>query len=191
MPTTSKAGPRRRATARRDVVVDVSAVRPFGGLRTRVRRLARAALERVSEGPCELSVALVGDDEMRRLNAAYRGKDRTTDVLAFSQRDGIGDTAPASLLGDVVISIPVAERQARERGTPLERELAELLAHGILHLHGYDHERSRADARRMFERQREVLAALEQKVWRDPSGSRKLPEKSDGKRTRARRKPSR
>jgi rRNA maturation RNase YbeY len=146
--------------ASRRISVDVSAARGFGRHRAAVRRAARAALSFACEGPCELSVALVGDDEMRRLNASYRGKDRTTDVLAFSQQEGPG--APTSpLLGDVVVSIPAAERQARERRHTLERELAELLVHGILHLLGYDHERSSADARRMFARAREVMAAVE------------------------------
>ena len=144
------------------MVVDVSAARGFGRHRAGVRTLARAALDLVCEPPCELSVALVGDDEMQRLNATYRHKDRTTDVLAFSQREGEHADPAAPVLGDVVISIPVAARQASERGTELERELAELLVHGILHLLGYDHERSPADARRMFARSRAVMSALEE-----------------------------
>ena len=60
-----------------------------------------------------------------------------------------------------MISLPTAERQARERGHALERELAELLVHGILHLLGYDHERSPAEARRMFAKAREVMAAID------------------------------
>jgi rRNA maturation RNase YbeY len=146
----------------RGITVDVSTSRGFGSHRTRVRRLAREILTLVGEGPCELSVALVDDAEMRRLNATYRGKDRTTDVLAFSQREGLTGSGGPSLLGDVVISVPVAALQARERGTELERELAELLVHGILHLLGYDHERSPAEARRMFARARELIAGLEE-----------------------------
>jgi probable rRNA maturation factor len=145
------------------ITVDVSSSRGFGSHRLPVRRLAREILSMACEGPCELSVALVGDAEMRRLNATYRGKDRTTDVLAFAQREGASAASDPSLLGDVVISIPVAGLQARERGTDLDRELAELLVHGILHLLGYDHERSPAEARRMFARSRELMAGLEER----------------------------
>jgi probable rRNA maturation factor len=108
----------------------------------------------------ELSVVLVGDDEMQALNARYRAIDRPTDVLAFSQREGEGGTLGADLLGDVVISLDTAARQAARRGVELHDEIRVLLAHGLLHLLGYDHERSRADARRMFARQRWLLGQL-------------------------------
>ncbi|MBY0273988.1 rRNA maturation RNase YbeY [Candidatus Binatia bacterium] len=115
----------------------------------------------MGERGSELSVALVRDDEMHRLNRDYRGKDRTTDVLAFALREGEATgTQQPGLLGDVVISVPTAERQARERGHATERELAELLLHGILHLLGYDHERTPAEARRMFAKQRALLAVI-------------------------------
>lgn len=74
-----------------------------------------------------------GDRRMRSLNRRYRGKDRPTDVLAFPA-EGEG------LLGDVVISVPYASRQARRRGEPAAREIDRLLVHGLLHLCGYDHE---------------------------------------------------
>jgi rRNA maturation RNase YbeY len=132
-----------------------------------LRRLARASLDHLGEDGSELSIALVDDAEMRRLNRDWRGKDRTTDVLAFAQREGeaelpAGSGEAPALLGDVVISLPTAARQAAERGHGLERELAELLVHGILHLLGWDHERSPAEARRMFAKQREVVAAAAQ-----------------------------
>jgi probable rRNA maturation factor len=169
-----------------DITVDVSASRGYGSHRVPVRRLAREILSLACEGPSELSVALVGDAEMRRLNATYRGKDRPTDVLSFSQREGESPGVDSALLGDVVISVPTAARQAHERGTELERELAELLAHGILHLLGYDHERSAADARRMFARQREILAQVEDGAWNDRGRSRKDPKQADGAAKRAR-----
>ena len=71
----------------------------------------------------------------------------TTDVLAFAVREGPGPSSP--FLGDVVISVPQAIRQAAEQGHSIQRELAMLLIHGILHLLGYDHERSASEARRM------------------------------------------
>jgi rRNA maturation RNase YbeY len=93
---------------------------------------------------------------MRRL-VQYRKKDRTTDVLAFAMRD---QPVVSALLGDVVISVPTAQRQAKEGGRSLSEELAWLLVHGVLHLCGYDHERSDAEARRMKRREQEVLRGL-------------------------------
>ena len=102
---------------------------------------------------------LVSDREMRRLNRRWRGRDRTTDVLAFAQREG-ADSAPDGLLGDVVISVDTARRQGAERGETLGREGERLLIHGLLHLLGYDHERSAADARRMQRRERALARVL-------------------------------
>ncbi len=118
---------------------------------------------------CELSLTLTSDREIRALNRRYRGKDSPTDVLSFSQIETAGRRQPAPLrvanakdllLGDVVISIDTALRQARELGVAPAMRLRTLLAHGFLHLLGYDHERSPADARRMFARQRRLEARL-------------------------------
>ncbi len=126
---------------------------------TALRRLAERVLVAVGEAQSELSLELVGDGRMRRLNRQYRKKDRTTDVLAFAMRES---SCPVSaLLGDVVISLPTARRQAKEGGRSLSEELAWLLIHGVLHLCGYDHERSTAEARRMKLREQKVLRAIE------------------------------
>lgn len=140
-------------------VVEARASRGFGARLASTRRDAREALAALGLGPCELSLALVGDEEMRALNRDWRGKDRATDVLAFPQSEP-GEVPPGGLLGDVVVSVPTAERQAAARGHEVEEEIRTLLVHGILHLLGHDHERSPADARRMFRLQREVVAAL-------------------------------
>jgi len=121
------------------------AVRVRGG-RHAASVLRAAARRWVRE---ELSIALVSDREIRALNRRWRRKDRTTDVLAFPLLE------PQSL-GDVVISLDTARRQAREGGWPLATELRRLLAHGILHCRGYDHERA-ADARRMAAAERRLL----------------------------------
>jgi probable rRNA maturation factor len=117
----------------------------------------------------ELSVLMVDDPTIQGLNREFRGKDSPTDVLSFSQIEEIGADSsqldqlvnlPGTILGDVVISIDTALRQASQYGvTPAER-LRTLLIHGTLHLIGYDHERSRLDARRMFARERELLKAV-------------------------------
>lgn len=108
----------------------------------------------------ELSVALIGDAEMHALNRDWRGQDRPTDVLAFALREGEDAAVHPDVLGDVVISLDTAARQAAARGAALADEVRVLLAHGILHLLGYDHERSPADARRMFAKQRALLRRL-------------------------------
>jgi probable rRNA maturation factor len=86
---------------------------------------------------------------MRYLNRRYRDIDRATDVLSFSQREGQFSGLRPDILGDIVISVPTAARQARERNHSLGREIERLLVHGLLHLLGYDHERGPAEARRM------------------------------------------
>lgn len=131
--------------------------RPFL-LLPQIRTLTQHILKAADEPQAEVSVVLIGDRRMRRLNLHYRGVDSTTDVLAFSLREAGGPPSP--LLGDVVISVPMAARQAAERGHSLDHELATLLTHGILHLLGFDHERSEREARRMRRKESTILRAL-------------------------------
>jgi probable rRNA maturation factor len=100
----------------------------------RVRRLLTRAARATRSGPREISVLFCGDGRMRRLNREYRRQDRPTDVLSFPSSGGDG------LLGDIVISVPYARRQARRRRERPAAELDRLLLHGYLHLLGYDHE---------------------------------------------------
>jgi probable rRNA maturation factor len=106
----------------------------------------------------EVSILLTDDEHIKELNREYRGIDEPTDVLAFSQKEGepIGCEMNDGLLGDVVISVETAQRQAEERGHSLDEEIDVLLAHGLLHLLGYDHENSE-DAKVMFAKQEEIL----------------------------------
>ncbi len=93
-------------------------------------------LSEIASGRGGLTVRLVGDEEMRRLNHDFRGLDRPTDVLSFP-----GDATPeGDHLGDVVIATSIAERQASARGHGLATELRVLILHGALHCLGYDHE---------------------------------------------------
>ena len=103
---------------------------------------------------------LVGNRAMRTLNRRYRGKDRTTDVLSFPMRERKGSSPASRMLGDIVISVPEAERQAHEDGEPLSRAIDRLLVHGFLHLLGYDHERGGAEAKRMEARERRLREKL-------------------------------
>jgi probable rRNA maturation factor len=101
----------------------------------------------------------VSDAEIRSLNRKYRRVDRSTDVLAFALQEGEGFSNPA-LLGDVVVSLETAARQARRRRVSLRREVLELFIHGLLHLLGYDHVRSPARALVMRSREKEIRRGL-------------------------------
>jgi probable rRNA maturation factor len=117
---------------------------------------ARDYLTRLSLAHCELSLSLVDDRAIRRLNRTWRDKDKATDVLSFPAGDLPKGTPGPRPLGDVVISLDTAKRQAKEYGRPLESEMARYLAHGLLHLLGHDHERPR-DAKRMAALEEELL----------------------------------
>ncbi|MBI4280578.1 rRNA maturation RNase YbeY [Candidatus Uhrbacteria bacterium] len=97
-----------------------------------------------------LSLAFVDHRAMRRLNRSYRGKDRVTDLLSF------GGRKDQKFLGELLIAWPYARRQAKARGKTWEEELALLIAHGLLHLRGYDHE-TKKESRVMFSLQDKIL----------------------------------
>ncbi len=105
----------------------------------------------------EVSVTICNDEEIHALNKEYRGKDKATDVLSFPMLEF--DTPQVmTLLGDIIISVDTAERQAEEYGNTLERELCFLSVHSSLHLLGYDHEISEEDEKYMISKQKEILA---------------------------------
>jgi len=116
----------------------------------------------VSFDPMKASVGvlLVSDGRMRSLNRDYRGIDRTTDVLSFSQIEGNLLRRRLTELGDIVISPAQALRQAKERGETLDQETDSLLIHGLLHLIGYDHEKNSYQARKMRAMEKELLVAV-------------------------------
>jgi probable rRNA maturation factor len=106
----------------------------------------------------DVSLLFSGDRRMRRLDRTYRGKDSSTDVLAFPA--GKFGRKAAGFLGDVVISLPRARRQARAAAVTVDREVTTLLIHGVLHLMGYDHETNARDARRMRRKEQALLRSL-------------------------------
>jgi probable rRNA maturation factor len=108
----------------------------------------------------ELSIVLTGDKQIHKLNKLYRSKDRPTDVLAFAMQEGEFGTVSAGLLGDVIVSIPTATRQARERKVAPLDEVTMLIAHGILHLLGWDHDTDAKDRAMRKETDRLVAAAI-------------------------------
>ncbi|MEY4479606.1 MAG: rRNA maturation RNase YbeY [Bacillota bacterium] len=123
--------------------------------------------EEVTSG--EVALTFVDDEEIQALNKAYREKDKPTDVLSFPQWEDNDDEmtivydeddAPeedAEMIGDIVISLQTAKRQAEEFGHSLEREVCFLFVHGFLHLLGYDHEEGDAEEAEMFAKQDEIL----------------------------------
>lgn len=105
----------------------------------------------------ELSLVLVDDPAIRELNRRYLGRDKPTNVISFPQEDdGLG----SAMLGDVVISIDTATREAELAGQELEWALDRLIIHGLLHLVGYDHEAPGSDGEAMAARHKELMAKL-------------------------------
>lgn len=139
--------------------MSVEIVLRTGGGKLSLRRLkktGRRILDLLDQKRAELSLALVGDREIQELNARYRNKNEPTDVLSFPMDPAL--PAGKRILGDVVISVEQAEKQARKRSKTLDDEIERLLIHGTLHLLGYDHERSEGEAK--------VMRALERKISR-------------------------
>ncbi|MFZ5946043.1 MAG: rRNA maturation RNase YbeY [Bacillota bacterium] len=117
--------------------------------------------EKIDPG-AEVSLVFVDDEEIRDLNKTYRRKDVPTDVLSFAmQEEGEGeinilDGEEEILLGDIVISLETAQRQAQEYNHSFEREVAFLMVHGLLHLLGYDH-LNESDTQKMRQKEEELL----------------------------------
>jgi probable rRNA maturation factor len=126
-----------------------------------LRSAARRILSASGCPEARLSILVTDDAGIRAINRDWLGKDRPTNVISFAMQEGEGAGVQADLLGDVVISVETAARDAAEAGLPVEHELYFLLLHGILHLLGYDHERGTpAEARRMESREQELFALL-------------------------------
>jgi len=127
------------------------------------RKLLRRAerLLKILELPDrELSILLCGDEEIRELNRVYRNKDRATDVLSFAQQEGPAGHLHPEILGDVVISLPTALRQAERRGVALMEEVLFLLVHGVLHLLGHEHVGVSSSVGRAMRKEQDRLLTL-------------------------------
>ena len=135
------------------------------GMRLRIRRCCQAVLvQEEFDKDAEVSVSFVSNQEIRRLNAQYRDKDKSTDVLSFPLgENGVYDVngeTGACMLGDIVISMEKAVAQAEMYGHSLEREVGFLTVHSMLHLLGYDHVGGGLKATRMREKEESVLDKL-------------------------------
>ncbi len=129
-----------------------------------VAAVIEAVLAAEQVGEVEVGVVLLDEHEMQEINREHRGKDEPTDVLAFPIDDDEDEDLDGvtRMLGDVVICVPVMARQAAENDVAIGDELVDLLAHGTLHLLGYDHE---TDDGRMLARQDEIVANLAPIAW--------------------------
>lgn len=135
------------------------------GVRMLVRRCCNAVLRQENfEGSAEISVTFVNNEQIHKLNLEHRSIDRETDVLSFPLGENgvydINHDTGAKMLGDIVISIEKAFAQAEEYGHPLQREIAFLTVHSLLHLLGYDHENGGLEAVHMREKEESVLTQL-------------------------------
>ncbi len=113
----------------------------------------------LADGEAEVSVKFTSDEEVRALNAAWRGKDRATNVLSFPMADS-QDIATSPMLGDIVLAHGICSAEAAEKRIEIEAHASHLLVHGALHLLGYDHETGDDEAEAMEAVERQALAAL-------------------------------
>ena len=127
----------------------------------KIEAKARKILNALAYSESELSIVLVDDSQMSSLNWEYRKRRGPSNVLVFAMREGEFAEVSPELLGDVIISLPTAQRQAEEAGISLDSMISRLLVHGILHLVGFDHERGEEPAREMEQQSAELLAQLE------------------------------
>ena len=134
---------------------------PLKVARPRLRRTVMTILKSLGRPRHGVSLTLVGDRTIRGLNHRYLGKSLATDVLAFSMEGlpSLSASLPAPLLGEVIVSVETAKRQAREHGHSLHEELDLLITHGLLHLVGYDDE-DPLEARLMHEREMAILGRI-------------------------------
>ena len=135
------------------------------GIRLLVRRCCSAVLTMEDfQGAAEVSVSFVDNEQIKQLNNEFRDKNTATDVLSFPLgENGVYDynnETGAYMLGDIVISMERAQEQATLYGHPLQREVAFLTVHSMLHLLGYDHENGGLEAMRMREKEEAVLTQL-------------------------------
>jgi probable rRNA maturation factor len=133
-----------------------------------VEQWARWILEAVGPRDGEVSIILVDDGRIAELNRRYLNRDGPTNVLAFPMQEGEGRHITPSLLGDVVVSLDTAEREARDAGITVAARLLALIIHGILHLLGHDHVGDRPRASMMEREERRLRALVENRMRQEP-----------------------
>ncbi|MBU1713500.1 MAG: rRNA maturation RNase YbeY [Proteobacteria bacterium] len=118
----------------------------------------------------ELSILIVDDNEIAKLNKQYLHREGPTNVIAFPMRCENIPGLSHDLVGDVVISVETAEREGNDSGAGMRKRFTELLIHGILHLFGYDHEKNEQEAVRMEEKAGELLKIVASGGFKDSRG---------------------
>jgi probable rRNA maturation factor len=124
-----------------------------------IKKKMKRLLEDLACDKKEVSILFTDDRIITELNRDYRGKDKPTNVLSFSMTEGPSDVE-SGMLGDVVISVDTALREAAEMGETVEETIYRLLVHGLLHLMGYDHERSPQDEKIMTREEKRLLKLI-------------------------------
>ncbi len=125
-----------------------------------LKEKAQAILSALGSPDGELSILLLDDPQMAVLNKDYLQRKGPTNVIAFPMREGAFAEITPDLLGDVVISLETAEKEGLAAGMSMEDRLGELMVHGILHLFGYDHEKTEIEAQRMEAKSLELLEQI-------------------------------
>ena len=128
----------------------------------KIEKVLETILEDLGCHDRELSVLFTDDDQIALLNNQYLGRTGPTNVLAFPMEDPHQETTVSPMLGDVVISLDTAARESREAGESFEETVYRLLIHGILHLLGFDHERSPTEAREMDQEELRLIKLIEE-----------------------------
>jgi probable rRNA maturation factor len=132
-----------------------------------IKKKAKTILNALECHDGELSILIVNDPEIAKLNKTYLGRSGPTNVIAFSMQEGpFGQISP-NLLGDVVISLDTAAREAEDAGISVESRLDQLLIHGVLHLFGFDHDKTSEQAKAMRMKEEELLKLLQDFELRD------------------------
>ena len=165
---------------------------PHEGLaRAELLRRVRAMIKLLQLDKAEVSIVLTDDEHIHQLNKIYRHKDRPTDVLAFAMHEGEFGALAGHVLGDVIVSVETARKQAEARRRPVLDEVTMLLAHGLLHLLGWDHQTDAEDRRMRAETSRLCAAAAKPSSRRGVSkggANRRLSRKPSAARSTTRRK---
>ncbi|MCF8067344.1 MAG: rRNA maturation RNase YbeY [Desulfobacterales bacterium] len=125
-----------------------------------IRKTVQLILNGLDYPDAELSLLITDDSEMASFNSRYRGKEGSTNVISFPMQEGEFSDISPDLLGDVVISVDTAEREAKEMSIEFKDRLNELLVHGILHLVGYDHEQSEKETLVMEAKTEELMKLI-------------------------------
>lgn len=141
------------------LLLDTDTKLPVGLTRSEIRLRINAMMKLLQLKKVEVSVLLTDDDHIHELNLQWRGFDKPTDVLAFALREGELGSSDQAMLGDIVVSLETAARQATRAKKPLLDEVTMLLGHGLLHLLGWDHDTKPKDRAMRAETDRLILAA--------------------------------